>query len=79
MVGLSCSLGKVFDLVVLDADLLAREIILALQPLDVGGRALSRLVGGSPVFLGFLNGALCRCGRCRGMPRLVATGRTSSM
>ena len=45
MIGLTCPLGEVFDLVVLDTDLLAQKLVLALQPFDILCRDLSRHVG----------------------------------
>jgi hypothetical protein len=78
MVGLARTFGQVFDLVVLDADLLAQKIVLAFEPLDVSGRDQSRRVGGRCGFLRLLVVALCRCDSCRGMPRLVATSRDRS-
>ena len=45
VVGLARAFGQVFDLVVLDADLAAQKVVLALQSLDVIGRDRSRRVG----------------------------------
>src|SRR5579864_43597 len=78
MVGLPRAFGEVFDLIVLDADLLAQKNVFAFEPLDIRGRDRSRHVGGRCGFLRWLVVALCWCDSCRGMPRLVATSRDRS-
>jgi hypothetical protein len=91
VIGLAAALGQVFNLVVLDADLSAKELVFAFQQFDRGGvrrdrprqvfgcRRWSSVVGACRTLLSRLFVFVFHGDIGRGQPRLAMACRTSFM